>query len=78
VTKTIYALYEQALQVRDYASHVLLEWFVSEQVEEEKTLEELVEHVKLIGDDGTGLIVLDERLGRRTADQSVMPSTSSS
>lgn len=75
VTQTIYGLYDRALQASDYASYVLLEWFVSEQVEEEKTLEELGEHLKKIGDDGTGLIALDKRLGQRTAGKPQTPAS---
>ena len=60
-------LYALAISERDYPTHVLLEWFVSEQVEEEKVLNEIVAHMDLIGNDGTGLIIMDQRLGDRTA-----------
>ena len=66
VTADIYALHEIAQKERDYASHVLLEWFAAEQVEEEKTLEEVLDHVRMVGDDGAGLLILDERMGART------------
>ena len=68
VTSMINDLYALAVSERDYPSHVLLEWFVAEQVEEEKVLTELVDHMDLIGDDGTGLLILDARLGDRTAE----------
>lgn len=67
VTEQIYALHEVAQRERDYAAHVLLEWFAEEQVEEEKTLEELLDHVRMVGDDGAGLLILDARLGSRTS-----------
>jgi len=41
---------ELALQEKDYASQVFLQWFVSEQVEEEKNAAEILEQLKLIGD----------------------------
>ena len=69
VTKMINSLYELAIAEKDYPSHVLLEWFVEEQVEEEKTLTDIVDHLNLIGNDGTGLLIMDERLGSRTAAQ---------
>ena len=69
VTKMINSLYELAIAEKDYPSHVLLEWFVEEQVEEEKTLTDIVDHLNLIGKDGTGLLIIDERLGSRTAAQ---------
>ncbi len=65
VTKDIYQLYELAQKVRDYAAHVLFEWFVSEQVEEERTLEEILAQIKLVGSEGTGLFLLDQRLSGR-------------
>ena len=67
VTKMINDLYELAISEKDYPSHVLLEWFVEEQVEEEKVLTDIVDHLNLIGNDGTGLLIIDERLGSRTA-----------
>ncbi len=69
VTSMINALYALAVSEKDYPSHVLLEWFVAEQVEEEKTLTEIISHMELIGDDGTGLLILDQRLGDRVADE---------
>ena len=65
VTEVIYKLYEMAQRQKDYAAHVLMEWFVEEQVEEEKLFTELLEHVKLVGNDGTGLLMLDARLAQR-------------
>ena len=69
VTADIYSLHEVAQRVRDYAAHVLLEWFADEQVEEERTLEEILDHVRMVGDDGAGLLIVDERMGSRTSAQ---------
>ena len=69
VTGAINHLYEVAHQEKDYASHVLLEWFLEEQVEEERAVSEIVEHLKLIGDDGTGLLMLDSKLSARAISQ---------
>ncbi len=66
VTKMIDSLYELALAERDYSAHVLLEWFVDEQVEEEKSVAEIIDHLEMVGDDGTGLLILDSRLGSRS------------
>lgn len=68
VTDMINNLYALAVAERDYPSHVLLEWFVSEQVEEEKTLRDMVDHMDIIGDDGTGLLIMDQRLSERLTD----------
>ncbi len=65
VTAMIEDLYREAQAERDYATHVLLEWFIEEQVEEEKSAVEIVENLRLIGGDGTGLLILDARLAER-------------
>ena len=68
VTAMIEDLYREAQAQKDYATHVLLEWFIEEQVEEEKSALELVENLRRIGDDGTGLLFLDARLAERKAE----------
>lgn len=65
VTEMINKLYELALNESDYPAQVMLQWFISEQVEEEKMAGEIVEQLKLIGDQGTALLMLDKRLGSR-------------
>ena len=67
VTADIYALHEVAQRERDYSAHVLLEWFSEEQVEEEKNLEELLDHVRMVGTDGAGLLIIDGKLASRTS-----------
>ena len=67
VTRMIEDLYREAQAQKDYATHVLLEWFIEEQVEEEKSAVEVVENLKLIGDDGTGLLILDARMAERSS-----------
>ncbi len=69
VTQMIEGLYREARAQEDYATHVLLEWFIEEQVEEEKSALDIVDYLKRIGDDGTGLLILDARLGARTVDE---------
>lgn len=68
VTASIYALYEVALKEKDYPAQVMLQWFISEQVEEEKNVAEIVGNLKLIEDRGTAVLTLDHRLGKRTAE----------
>ena len=67
VTAMIEDLYREAQAQKDYATHVLLEWFIEEQVEEEKSALEIVEHLRRIGDDGAGLLMLDARLAGRSS-----------
>jgi ferritin len=65
VTAAINALYGLALDERDFASRVFLDWFVQEQVEEEKTSGLLAEQLHMVGDDRPGLLMLDRELGQR-------------
>ena len=65
VTAHIHELYDLALQEKDYPSKVLLDWFVQEQVEEEKSASEIVERLKMAGEDGAALLMLDKELGER-------------
>jgi ferritin len=68
VTGLIHDLYGLAFEEKDYASHSFLQWFVDEQVEEEKTASEIVEALKLIGDKPHSLIMLDRALANRGVD----------
>lgn len=65
VTASIYALYETALKEKDYPAQVMLQWFISEQVEEEKNAAEIVANLKLIEERGTAVLMLDHRLAKR-------------
>jgi ferritin len=65
VTALIYKLYETALSEKDYAAQIMLQWFINEQVEEEKNATEIVEQLKLIDAHGTAVLMLDHRLGKR-------------
>jgi ferritin len=68
VTAMIYSLYELALQEKDYPAQVMLQWFINEQVEEEKNAAEIVATLKLIEDRGTAVLMLDHQLAKRKAD----------
>lgn len=51
----------------DRTTEVFLEWFITEQVEEERTVEQIVGSMQLAGDSGAALLILDRELGARTA-----------
>ena len=53
-----------AMDERDFASRVFLDWFVQEQVEEEKTSGLLAEQLRMVGEDRPGLLMLDRELGQ--------------
>ena len=65
VTGLINDLVNLALDERDHATNIFLQWFVSEQVEEEDTAGGLVDKLKLIGNDANGLFMLDTELANR-------------
>lgn len=65
VTKSINDLYGLAVSDKDYASQVFLEWFISEQVEEEKQSSHVLDSVRRVGDNQAALVMLDRELGRR-------------
>lgn len=65
VTASIYRLYDLAVKENDYPTQVLLHWFITEQVEEEKSAGEIVGLLRLSGGEGPALIMLDRQLGAR-------------
>lgn len=65
VTASIHRLYEVAAKEKDYPTQVLLQWFIKEQVEEEKNATEIVELMKLAGTSGPSILMLDRQLGAR-------------
>ena len=70
VTARIHKLCESATKARDHAALEMLQWFVKEQVEEEKTAETILEQVKLLGDSRPALFFLDRHLGKEAAAKS--------
>jgi ferritin len=68
VTGMIHDLYTLAVEEKDYASQAFLQWFVMEQVEEEDSASQILETLKMIGDKGHALLMLDRELGKRGAD----------
>ena len=65
VTSLINNLYALAEAEHDYATRGKLDWFVAEQVEEEETAKGLIDRLKLIGDNGLALYMLDQELAQR-------------
>lgn len=69
VTGMIHELYGLATRTNDYATQVQLQWFINEQVEEEKTATEVVDRLKIAGEDGAALLMLDREMGSRTGEE---------
>lgn len=65
VTAMINNLVDLAISEKDHASNIFLQWFVSEQVEEEDSVGDVLSKVKLMGGTGGGMFMLDRDLGQR-------------
>ncbi|MBA3956768.1 MAG: ferritin [Parachlamydiaceae bacterium] len=63
VTQYIHQLYELATKEKDYATQVFLQWFITEQVEEEKNAQDNLDRIKLVGSDKAALFIIDQKLG---------------
>ncbi len=65
VTGLINNLVNLAVEEKDHATNIFLQWFISEQVEEEANVGAVLDKLKLIGKDTTALFTLDATLGQR-------------
>ena len=70
-TSDIYEVYGLAHEKNDYATLAHLQWFIDEQVEEEKTVGDILGRLELAGDEKTALLVIDDQLGKRIAAEPV-------
>ncbi len=66
VTGLVNNLMDIAIEEKDHAAQIFLQWFVSEQVEEEATAKGVIQQLKLLGDSKAGLFQVDRELGLRT------------
>jgi ferritin len=69
VSAAICAIFELASADKDYATLSFLKWFLDEQVEEEKTVSEIIAKLELVGDSHSGLYQIDQQAGRRAAEE---------
>jgi ferritin len=65
VSQSIEELHRTAVAERDTAAQVFLQWFVSEQVEEEANVQEIVDRLTMIGDKSSAALYLDKEYGKR-------------
>lgn len=65
ITKSIHDLVDLAIKEKDHASEVLLQWYVTEQVEEEANDNDVLARLRLAGKDGNGLFMVDNELATR-------------
>ncbi len=67
ITRSINELMGLAIEERDYATQTFLQWYVSEQVEEEANVNDVLNPLRMVGNDKGGLMMIDQNLGRRSA-----------
>jgi len=65
VTGLIYDLVKLAREENDYATEAFLQWFVTEQVEEEAEPDNILQKLKMVGEEGNGILMMDKTLGSR-------------
>lgn len=65
ITACINNLSEQAVQEKDHATQIFLQWFVTEQIEEENNDRDLIAKLKLVGDNGHGILMIDGEMAQR-------------
>jgi len=66
MSQRINTLVDLSLKEKDHATNMMLQWLVTEQVEEESVFTKLINKLKLVGCNGSGLFMIDEELGKRT------------
>lgn len=66
ISKSINDIYAVAYEVKDFRTMQFLDWFVKEQMEEEKNVDELNKRFDLFGGEARGLYMLDNELAART------------
>jgi ferritin len=72
VSESINRLYQLSLEEKAYATAAELQWFLTEQVEEEKTARDIVAKFHLVGADPAAILDMDRELGSRTAASAAM------
>jgi len=65
VTQSIYKLVDLALKESDHGTNTFLQWFVTEQIEEEAVADNILQRLKLIAKSPEGLFMMDQDLGSR-------------
>jgi ferritin len=66
VTRLINDLVDLAISEKDHATNIFLQWFVTEQVEEEASVNSALQKLKLLGENSGNMFLIDQELARRT------------
>ncbi len=66
ISQSIFKLADLALEEKDHPTTVFLQWFITEQVEEEASIKEIIDQLRLIEGDKNGLLLIDRELNGRS------------
>ena len=67
ITKSIHKMMGLAVEEHDYATQTFLQWYVTEQVEEEANVNDILAPLRMVGNDKGGLMMIDQKLSLRLA-----------
>ena len=73
ITQSIYELMDISREIKDHTTEIFLQWYITEQVEEEENMGRVLNKLKLIKEDGAGLFMLDSELAQRIYTPAVIP-----
>ncbi|MDR3584232.1 MAG: ferritin [Desulfosporosinus sp.] len=73
ITQSIYELMDISREIKDHTTEIFLQWYITEQVEEEENMGRVLNKLKLIKGDGAGLFMLDSELAQRIYAPAVIP-----
>ncbi|MCR4902561.1 MAG: ferritin [Butyrivibrio sp.] len=65
ITAEIEKIMDAAVKDKDYRTQLFLNWFITEQEEEERNSKDMIAKIEMIGNDNKGLYMLDKELGER-------------
>lgn len=73
ITQSIYELMNISREIKDHTTEIFLQWYITEQVEEEENMGRVLNKLKLIKGDGAGLFMIDSELAQRVYVPAVIP-----
>lgn len=73
VSNAIHSLVDLSIKEKDHTTNNFLQWYVSEQLEEESQFRAIIDKIKILGKDGSGLYLLDRDLANMATEVSVLP-----
>lgn len=73
VTKCLYEIMDITKEARDHTTEIFLQWFITEQAEEEENMGRVLKRLKLVKEDSAGLFIMDSELAQRIYTPATVP-----